>query len=334
MKKAISIILALLMLVFAFALASCSDNSVADPKNINNKFGLGISTEVSASDATADKNGKGTVSATAAAVVFDENGRIIEALLDCTDIAVEYTADGKAIANENGFSTKYDRGETYGMVEQGDAKKEWYAQANEFCLLVAGKTVEEVKALVAENGKGTDEVINVGCTIEVSEFAKAIEAAAKNAVASTAQITDVIRLGINTTQSTKDATADANGQNATETAFFAAVLSVPGGKVITAMSDSLEVVFSFDTEGKSTFDASKEVKTKKQQGADYGMVAQGGAKKEWFEEIAVFDAACQGKTLPEIAGSIGEDGKVSADVLAAGCTINMSGFKKAVAKLG
>ena len=80
-------------------------------------------------------------------------------------------------------------------------------------------------------------------------------------------------------------------------------------------------------------DTTKEVVSKKAKGADYGMVAYGGAAKEWFEQAAAFDAACVGKTADEIAGLVAEDGKGVEDIQAAGCTIFVTGFVKAASKI-
>ena len=63
------------------------------------------------------------------------------------------------------------------------------------------------------------------------------------------------------------------------------------------------------------------------------MVAYGGAKKEWFEQAAAFDAACIGKIASEIAGFVGEDGKGVADIQSAGCTVYVTGFVKAASKI-
>ena len=62
---------------------------------------------------------------------------------------MKYTADGKAVANDS-FKTKYELGKDYNMVTYGGATKDWYEQADAFMALVAGKTLDEVKALVAE----------------------------------------------------------------------------------------------------------------------------------------------------------------------------------------
>ena len=47
---------------------------------------------------------------------------------------------------------------------------------------------------------------------------------------------------------------------------------------------------------------------------------------------AVLEAIEQGKTNDEIAGLKGEDGKGTADLQTAGCTIDITGFVKAATK--
>ena len=77
----------------------------------------------------------------------------------------------------------------------------------------------------------------------------------------------------------------------------------------------------------------KAVVSKKEAGTNYGMVAFGNAKKEWFEQAAAFDAACVGKTGAEIAGLVAADGKGVADLQSAGCTVYVTGFVKAAEKI-
>ena len=332
MKKIIAILMVSVMILGVFALTACKKE---EPKL---KLGLGVTTTASSNDATADKNGQGQVTITAAAVLVDDEGKIVKAFIDCADNTVAFSADGKAVKNDT-FNTKYEMGADYGMTNPaygGTATKEWFEQADAFCALIVGKTADEVKALVAENYKGTQEVINAGCTIYVSDFATAIDNAIKNATASDATNNDTLKLGVSTTQTTSDATEDKDGSNKIETTFFAAALNAEG-KVVAASSDCVEVEFKFDNTGKSSFDATKTVLSKKQKGADYGMTnpAYGGtATKEWFEQAAAFDAACVGKTPKEIEGLMGADYKGNADIQAAGCTIYVSGFVKAASKIG
>ena len=302
------------------------------------KFGMGVVTEVSkASNAEADANGQGKATTNVAVVTVDAAGKIVACQLDTADATVAYTGDGKAIANES-FATKYELGDAYNMVAYGGSVKEWYEQADAFESVVCGKTLDEVKALVAGEDKGTEEVINAGCTITIVEFVQAIEKAYNNAVASDVTAEHTLKLGVSTAQSCKDATEDATGQNQLETTFLAVALDAEG-KVVAATSDCVQVKFTFDATGASTYDLTKAVSSKKELGTNYNMAAYGtdlngdGVVKEWNEQAAVFDAACAGKTVAEITGFANADGYGNADLQTAGCTMGIDGFVKAVGKL-
>ncbi|MBR6825734.1 MAG: hypothetical protein IKM59_04220, partial [Oscillospiraceae bacterium] len=104
-------------------------------------------------------------------------------------------------------------------------------------------------------------------------------------------------------------------------------------------SDCVQVGFTFDANGASTFDLTKAVASKKEQGTAYGMSAYGtdlngdGVVKEWNEQAAAFDAACVGKTVAEVEAFVGADGYGNADLQTAGCTMAIDGFVKAASKL-
>ena len=339
MKKFIAIIMASLMLLSLFIFVGCQTQENGENETNDNgnntatlKLGLGLSIAGASSDATADAAGEDQLTVTAAVVLVDADGKIVKAFIDCADSKVTHTADGKAVAAES-FKTKYELGDSYNMVAYGQAKQEWYKQADAFCALLVGKTASEVKAMAAETGKGNDEVIGAGCTIYVSDFVKAVEKAMANAVESGATANDTLKLGVSTSQTATDATAEAAGSNKLETYLFAAAVDA-NGKVVAASSDCVEATFEFDATGKAAFDATKEILSKKEKGADYGMVANAGAKKEWFEQAAAFDAACIGKTANEINSLMGADYKGNADLQAAGCTVYVSGFVKAATKIG
>ena len=319
MKKLLCVSLSVLMVV---SMIGCKKEAEAL------KFGMGVVTEVSkASSAEADANGQGKATTNVAVVTVDAAGKIVACQLDTADATVAYTGDGKAVANES-FATKYELGDAYNMVAYGGAVKEWYEQADAFESVVCGKTLDEVKALVAGEGKGTEEVINAGCTITVAEFVQAIEKAYNNAV----------KLGAFTEQSCKDATEEKDGQNQLETTFLAVAVDAEG-KVVAASSDCVQVKFTFDATGASTYDLTKTVSSKKEAGTNYGMSAYGtdlngdGVVKEWFEQAAAFDAACVGKTVAEVEALAGADGYGTADLQTAGCTMAVSGFAKAASKL-
>lgn len=144
------------------------------------KIGQGIDTTVKITDATDEKNGSAKIAVTSASVIIDEQGRIVQCFLDAAEYTVSLDANGKAETGELP-QTKYESGDAYGMKAYGGAQKEWYEQADAFCSVAVGKTRDELKALVASDGKGTDAVIRAGCTISVSEFIRAIEKAFQNA---------------------------------------------------------------------------------------------------------------------------------------------------------
>ncbi len=334
MKKVLSIILIALMLLGTLALVSCQkpDNGDKTPDapaaEEKLKFGLGLVSTASATDASGEEAGAGSVTTTLAAVLVDKDGKIVKSIIDCADYTVVYNADGTTLANDE-FKTKRELGDNYGMSAAG--MTEWYKQADAFSKVAEGKTVAEVKALVASDFKGTADVQAAGCTIYVSDFAKAIEAAVANAVASEATASSTLKIGADTEQAITDATATEDGSNEITTTFFAAALD-KDGKILAAKSDCLAVAFTFNAEGESTFDATAEVLTKGQLGDNYGMSAAG--MTEWYKQAAAFDSKCIGKKPSEVASLMGADYKGVADVQAAGCTIYVSGFVKAATKLG
>ena len=183
---------------------------------------------------------------------------------------------------------------------------------------------------MAEGDKGNDEVISAGCTIMIAEFVGAIEKA-YNAATVEVDAKATLKVNVATEQTCTDANEDKDGTNKVTVNVFAAAVGADG-KIAAASSDCVEVSFTFDVNGAATIDTTKAVLSKREQGADYGMVAYGGSAKEWFEQADAFDAACVGKTTAEIAGLAQEDGKGNADLQAAGCTITVTGFVKAATK--
>ncbi len=323
MKKIISLFLALLMIFSVVSLVGCGEKETL-------KFGIGIDAYSSKiQSATADAKGLGEGVITVAAVLLDKDGKIVKCVIDTADNKVNFTSDGKAETAKD-FKTKYESGENYGMKAYGGAEKEWFEQVDAFTALIVGKTADEVKALVAEGDKGTDEVINAGCTIMINEFVKAVVKACENASESDSTAEDSLKLGVVSSQSgAKDATADKAGANGFETAISATVINADKKIVATAI-DSVTFSVAFDTKGVTT-DETKAITSKREQGDNYGMKAYGGAEKEWYEQIDALETLCVGKTADEITALAAEDGKGVADVQSAGCTIAITDIVKAVA---
>ncbi len=336
MKKFFSVFLSVLMLVSVLSLAGCGENASADPL----KFGMGVHTAITkASNADGETNGAGEVDHTVAAVLLDKESKIVDCVIDSAANSVEYTSEGKFVqAGE--FKTKYEQKEDYGMKAYGqNVTKEWYEQVDAFISVIKGKTYDEVKALVAEDGKGKEDITNAGCTIAVADFILALEKAVADASDSEATANNTLKLGVISAQAgdSKDATDEADGLNEVDTTFAAAVVD-KDSKVVAMITDSVQAKFTFDKKGTSTVDTATAIKTKKESGDSYGMASYGqdlngdGTVKEWYQQAAAFNDACKGKTADEITALAVDKGYGVESLQTAGCTINVSDMVKAAVK--
>lgn len=335
MKKFLSIAIAIIMVAGVLFLVGCDKGPEGTDTDApaTLKFGMGVVASYGeAKDASDEGNGEGEVVVSIASVLVDADGKIVKCVLDCADNKAQFTAEGTAVeAGE--FKTKYELGDNYNMVAYGGAKAEWYAQADAFAGLVAGKTIDEVKALVAEDYKGTDEVVNAGCTIYVSDFVKSIEAAVANAADSKATADSTVKLGVVTSQTNSETKIEL------ATTVVATALDEES-KVVVASTDAVSASFEFDEKGVCLTDTTAAIATKKALGADYGMASSeyaddlngDGVVKEWFEQGAAFDAALVGKNATEIGALAVETGYGAADLQTAGCTIHVGDMVKAAVK--
>ena len=87
-----------------------------------------------------------------------------------------------------------------------------------------------------------------------------------------------------------DATADKEGTGKVDVTV-AAVTVDKDGKIVGCALDTAGNTVKFTADGKAIKNDS--FKTKYELGNDYNMVAYGNATKEWFEQAAAFDAACE-----------------------------------------
>ena len=328
MKRILCVVLAVMMLLTA--LAGCG------AKAEELKFGSAVYAYYSkATDADGETNGSGVMVVNAAAVLLDAEGKIVKSVIDCSENTVNFTSDGKAIAAGE-FMTKYEKGKDYGMVAYANAKLEWFEQVDAFNKLIAGKTIDEVKALVAETNKGTEEVTTAGCTIYIADFVKTLEQAVANAAESKATKDAELKLGVVTTATGTDVTDEKDGSQAVDTTVVAA--AVADGKVVVADTDVASASFTFDAKGKSTRGEDTTITTKKAAGKNYGMAAYGqdlnkdGVVKEWFEQAAAFNTAMVGLDKDGVAALAIETGYGAESLQTAGCTIHVSAMVKAAVK--
>lgn len=324
MKKIVSLILCVALLASACVLTGCTEKTL--------KFGSAVYVSgIAATDASADQDGAGEVNVTVAAVSVDADGKIVACALDTMQNKVAYTIDGKAVGNPE-FKTKYEQGDAYSMTNADGKTSTWAQQADAFEATVAGKTLDEVKALVIDGYKAGEELTTAGCTIAVADFVGAVEKAYNNAAESAITANDTLKVSAYTSQEIADASADADGKNALDIYTFAAAVNAEG-KVITADSDCVQVAFTFTTEGKATIDTAKAIASKREQGDAYSMTNKAGETSTWAQQADAFDTLCEGKNGTEIKALMSVDGKGVEEVQTAGCTIYVSGLVAAASKI-
>lgn len=329
MKKFLVLSLCAMMLVSALALTGCNkQDETPTTEDATVKFGAGVYSTLSTADVTEDSNSSGTLDAAFAAVLVDADGKIVACELDAVKMETAFSADGKvtAVADKD-LKSKYEQGSEYGMSAYGMV--EWYEQADALEQQIIGKTLNEVKALVVDGGKGTDAVQTAGCTITINELVLAVEKAVGNANAEVSKNAE-LRVTAAGQQSAQDADEDNDASNKLTANLFAAAVDADG-KVLAASSDCVESTFTLK-DGTVSKDNTDSL-SKRQKGDSYGMVAYGGSAKEWYAQADAFDAACVGKTGAEIAGLMAEDGHGVDSLQSAGCTIYVSGFVAAASKI-
>ena len=289
MKKTLSVLLILCLALGI--LASCS------AKEADYTLSIGVAV-------VGDTEGT-SVSVTTAAVVLDADGKVVLCRLDANELAA--AAENGAVISAVTEKSKYEKGDAYGMVAYGDAKAEWFKQAEFFEEYVVGKTADEIA-----NIKTGDAELVAGCTIDVADFVLAITNAIKLerkvSFTSTADMT----LGVALTGKVADASGNA------EYTFDTAATVMVDGKVVAAIADCAESTlmmteYAFDYKG-----------TKLELGDSYGMVAYGDASAEWYTQAQTFADTAVGKTADEVAELPVEN--------VAGCTMSVHALQAILAR--
>ena len=299
----------------------------------------GVAVVTSVSDSTSAESGKeGTIKydITIAAVTVDDGGVIRSACIDSVPATVKIDASGKILSDLTAaVLTKNELGADYGMVTWGGAIAEWDAQVAALCSYAVGKTVEELKnGAIDESGKapqGSD--LASSATIYLGGYVSAIEAAVNNARHLGADNGDELTLvTMNSLESSTAATGEKDGTAQLDTNI--AVVTSKEGVITSCIIDAVQAKISFNASGVITSDLTAKIQTKNELGADYGMVAWGGAIAEWNEQAASFAAYVTGKTAAEVAGIAVTETTKPADGsdLATSVTIAIGGFQALIAK--
>ena len=346
MKKILALALCLCMVLCVVA---CGEKA---PEEKDYKLGMGIVVKTDSS-----KAGNAQVDATIATVVTDADGKIVSCRIDVAQNKMN--VEGGAVEASKEFKTKMELGDDYNMAKygqpnvEGGTVKEWYVQTKAFEEYVTGKTVAEVEAIetkvVNDHNIPVDEtLLNAGCTMQITEFVEAVVKACKDEQGMSFKTAATFTLGVaakTTAAESTAATAEAEGEVKMYTDFAASV--VADGKILASLNDAIQPVIKVTAAGEV---APQEFKgTKRELKEGYNMATYGanldnngdGKVLEWYEQSLAFSKHVVGKTGAEVAamktvaatqGSVGYMISSDADLLSAGCTIQIGGICAVVAQ--
>ena len=320
--------------IVAFLLLACMMLSLAACGSSGSEYKLGMGVDLS-TDSSKENNAQ--VDATVAAVVTDKDGKIVACRLDVAQSKMDVT--GGAVDAAKTFQTKMELGDDYGMVAYGNAIAEWYDQAKAFESYVVGKTAAEVEGLetvVNESGHNvsTDEALLAGCTMDITAFKAAVVKACNDEKGATFTGKD-FTLGVAAITAADESTAATDSDDAEVKMYteYAAAVVGKDGKILAALTDATQPKITADKNGQITGADFKG--TKRELGADYGMVAYGSAIAEWDAQAKAFADYTVGKTAAEVAGieTVESNGhNVTTDeTLYASCTMDISGMIAVIA---
>lgn len=282
------------------------------------KIGLGHLTSLAKSaDLRVAEDGKKTgpsaqVDTVIAAVGFDKDGKVLKVAIDTSQSKVAYDANLALTTDVSAKGkTKVELGDAYGMLKSSGIKKEWYQQASELEKWMAGKTVDQIKAMKTKKRDDAHpsvpdvpELTSL-VTITVQDYIACVEEAYKNAAevgkgAVTLGVGHVVDLASSRGYSKVD-DKETLPQAQVNFTITAAAFD-KDGKVVKAIIDTAQTRVAFDKDGKVTTDKTAAPKTKKELGDAYGMAKSSGIKKEWFQQIAELEKWMVGKTASQISG--------------------------------
>ncbi|HHV56802.1 MAG TPA: hypothetical protein GXX50_03465 [Firmicutes bacterium] len=117
------------------------------------KLGLGHIVSIDKSVDYSNKDGQETLpvaqaDCVVAATAFDKDGKVVGTLIDNAQTKVNFDKNGKVTSDKTAvIKTKKELGDAYGMGKVSSIGKNWYQQIAELEKWMAGKTVDEIKAL-------------------------------------------------------------------------------------------------------------------------------------------------------------------------------------------
>lgn len=300
------------------------------------KTGLAVITSTADfSKDAGDKDGLAQTDSTAAAVIVDENGVIVNCVIDVVQTKINFSKAGEVTTDPTAeFVSKHEIGDAYGMKKASPIGKEWNEQATALAQYVIGKTVDEVKGIaINEKGAASSEDLTSSVTMSIGSMLEAVEVAVANAQPLGASADNKLGLGI--ISALGHSTANAGDKDGVAQAYthYGVVTLNAEGKITSSIIDATQANVSFSKEGKITSDLTAAVPTKNEIGDGYGMRSASKIGKEWNEQARAFADYIVGKTATEVSSiAINEKGAPSSEDLSSSVTVGIGNFLTVIEK--
>jgi len=127
------------------------------------------------------------VDTTMSAAAFDEEGKVVQAVIDVLQTKIAFDAEGQITTDKTApIKSKKELGDAYGMKKASEIGKEWHEQIVELEKWMVGKTAAEITALsVKERGPGypavpDDPELTSLVTVTVQDYLAVIDKAYEN----------------------------------------------------------------------------------------------------------------------------------------------------------
>ena len=236
MKKLLISALAIAMVLSFAACGGGDDNGGGEGGDAN---AAGAKTGYAVVSSIADVEDKTlTIDSVVAAALVDADGKIISLKVDEMQIKPDLGTDDGTVSD---LRSKLDKKEDYNMKGASPIGKEWYEQIAALEEWAKGKTADEVKAAIGEDGYPTDEDLTAGCTIYLTDIVKAVTAAIDNAQDLGASADDTLKLAV-----TAEKSYQSSDENLQYDAAYAAVTVDADGKITSCLIDASQAKCALD----------------------------------------------------------------------------------------
>ncbi len=338
--------LLVLLAVAVLLLSGCSNGDDNGDDNGDgttvHKVGTASYTSVSGRDFNAETvvDGRVQVNTYYATVALDEDGKFVYVDIDVAQNQGTFNDEGAVVVAE-AIPTKKERGADYGMIARSEIGKEWFEQIAALEEWMIGKTPAEVQAVPtkvvddAHQNVPSGEDLTSSVTITIEGYLSVVEKAVSNAV----EVEGLVKLGSGsyTKVAGRDFSSDTQVEGRIQTnVTYAGVGLDADGKIVYVFIDTAQNQGTFDAEGVVV--TAVATPSKKERGADYGMIARSDIGKEWFEQIEALEEHITGLTVNDVKNiptKVVDDAHQSVpsgDDLTSSVTITIEAYQGAVEK--